>query len=1440
MALLEKIKDFFTSAPLIYTAPPQPKPKQKINVPDNLRGAFGNAYRLYPELRRGSLETIAMMESSLGADTRNQNADFGQYGYLTGLTKTGHWKQVLDNAKKDPTMKSKYRVLNQNVQGIDDLSTPESALAATASVLASLKKNNPGLSDEEIYFKFYNANPEVDRPDRRKKFTETFSSFEPEPIPFPRVEIKKDTFAQGLKNYFEPANQVRIRDVLREVPKATKDIFLPTRGFSEEELAEAKPGVKEKLQALPRVVAEIASLGELIPVSKGSGAEKLLKTKLGNTLADWGEKIAGFAKPETPEEAKAMRFVDVASIIPVGSLKVAPTVATAIAKSKNFAEIASLLLKEVKGLSDDAARGLGIVLAEIDNVDDVQRVLNKVDFALNQVKQAPEVRQTLGLPETVVKETKYDTSAHRALGGQGDMGWLDSIKLPTKSPLTQEARKYKSAEEFVKAQGEPLYHGTSVGSADNISKNGFVVTKGGMNAGNGISLTPDVNVANIFGENGKTVEAVLAKDAKLVTPSDFIDTKNAIGEKSGFETATQKTIDFYKAKGYDGVDFRKGSGNISDALKNEVRIWNPEKLQTKSQLTDFYNQAVKPKPLSQVDQLIAENKIRVVSRDGRDVYQIKKAGEWVNTRDEDSAIRQVTAEKLPEKTPEDFDELDIEIDQTSQSLDDLQTIVDEHKGKPLMKYVSRTTGELPEVTGKKTMQSLTGSGKIVKISEFGRRGDDIVHTELARFNFEDIADAQKAVDEYQQTRKKLDETKQYHKNLLQTKKEKELLKKDTQQATKFLERVASLTDKEIEVEARKQAKLKIERVQQRAKERREVAHRDLRELEQSIYRMTSEIVKETPAFQSQAILEANKAYIEEIPTLPKIVIDTSTNVKKKVGLLDYFRTPDRVLSKIGLGAHAKMLRNAYDNYVAELPGHIDLIREWKNILPNESNKRIFRWLDGQSITLNKQELAVGTEIKEYLADWAERLNLPEDNRIASYITHIFEPDFIKKEFDEELAKIISDKVAGSVYDPFLEKRLGKRGYIEDTWRALEAYAKRAVRKSNIDPALEPIKEASERLEQSQFDYVKRYIDRVNLRPTKLDNLADNTIKQIAGYRFGQRPTASITRLGRQMVYRGALGLNFGSALKNLTQGINTYATLGEKYTAIGYIKLLTNIGSDELKQVGVLKQDIIQDKIVSAGKNTLQKLDKALFSLFEMAETINRGAAYWGAKAKAINSGLSEIAAIDYAKKVVRDTQFTYSSVDAPVALSSDLAKTFLQFGTFSIKQTEFLTELLKNKNWTGFLRYTGASLFIVYAVGEAFNIDLQTFNPLNFFARFGRPATLALPSEIVKAIVDSPGYFGQKRDLSEKIEDVLKSSLIYIPGGIQAQKTYRGLKKYKGTEKTVGDLLKATTLGSKNLEETGSASSRRLDEIRKKYNLDKQSTSKKRLQEIREKYGIK
>lgn len=86
-----------------------------------------------------------------------------------------------------------------------------------------------------------------------------------------------------------------------------------------------------------------------------------------------------------------------------------------------------------------------------------------------------------------------------------------------------------------------------------------------------------------------------------------------------------------------------------------------------------------------------------------------------------------------------------------QTREDLENILADHPAKDLMKYVSKTTGRLPEVTGKTTMKSLTGSGKTVQNSRYGVEGDDI-----SKSNYNDLDDAQKGVEEYQGLRDKLE------------------------------------------------------------------------------------------------------------------------------------------------------------------------------------------------------------------------------------------------------------------------------------------------------------------------------------------------------------------------------------------------------------------------------------------------------------------------------------------------------------------------------------------------------------------------------------------------------------------------------------------------------------------------------------------------------------
>jgi len=540
----------------------------------------------------------------------------------------------------------------------------------------------------------------------------------------------------------------------------------------------------------------------------------------------------------------------------------------------------------------------------------------------------------------------------------------------------------------------------------------------------------------------------------------------------------------------------------------------------------------------------------------------------------------------------------------------------------------------------------------------------------------------------------------------------------------------------------------------------------------------TEPLSEEEAKSLEEVSQENIVDSLELYSLPlkQIIEEPGTPVNKKTNLLDYLRTPDRVLKKLGLDKEMRLLRQQHEGYLQELPKNIDVVSEWGKRMKAGDNEKIFTYLDGQNKGENLSEEAkeIAEEIRAYLLAWADRLNIPVKGRISNYITHIFEDQLIQQEFDEDLAKIISDKVAGSVYNPFLQKRLGAKGYKQDTLLALDAYTKRATRKAYMDPALEILSERAGSLELSQWTYVKSYVDRINMRPTDLDNLVDNTVKSIPwiGYKVGQRPVSRLSSLLRRMTYRAMLGLNLGSALRNLSQGANTFAKLGVRDTFTGYINLFKKGSVQELHDQGILLDNFIQDRVLSSFKKKLYRIDKALWVFFDTAEKINRGSAYHGMKAKLIRAGKSEREAIDGAKKLVRDTQFLFGSIDTPLVLSSDVVKTLNQFGSFTVKQMEFLGEMMQNKEYAGLMRYALAGMFYVMTVGRLFGMRPEELIP---WFRFDTPASLKFPWEVAKVAVDAPDAYGQSRDGREKFEDVMKSLIGLIPAGTQAKKTIQG-----------------------------------------------------------------
>lgn len=244
--------------------------------------------------------------------------------------------------------------------------------------------------------------------------------------------------------------------------------------------------------------------------------------------------------------------------------------------------------------------------------------------------------------------------------------------------------------------------------------------------------------ASRYGKDIKEIKVDLANPLVIKKDVDFAKVALNAGLKVGnpldinpavTKANIAKIRNYIEAQGHDGVVVEMGNYMDTQLLR---KLFEHDQIvdfgttaKTRSQLTDIWKKVQVKTKLPELPKIRPTKVPQVTYKEVEDI-----------------------AKKLKRKdiTEREFEDLGVRVSVLKES-------VENHPGKALVKYISKTTGELPEVTGKSTMKSLTGSGKTVKNSEFGMRGDDLV-TELG---FDSVADAQKGVDEYLNLRSQLDD-----------------------------------------------------------------------------------------------------------------------------------------------------------------------------------------------------------------------------------------------------------------------------------------------------------------------------------------------------------------------------------------------------------------------------------------------------------------------------------------------------------------------------------------------------------------------------------------------------------------------------------------------------------------------------------------------------------
>jgi len=199
----------------------------------------------------------------------------------------------------------------------------------------------------------------------------------------------------------------------------------------------------------------------------------------------------------------------------------------------------------------------------------------------------------------------------------------DAPQVGKTDPLIAEARKYKSADEFVKSHS-PVYRG---------GKGGYDASKA---TERGVSTTTSKENAQWFAggygpdaaSSGKTIQKLyLSPDAKTLDintlPKDVLDGFKKLNTGNTTLNEELALVNYARKNGYDAI-------NLKPWDENEIRVINPEKLQTKQQLTDLYNQAHTPQPKPEVAQAKATVSVDHTAALKAEALKYKSADEFVN------------------------------------------------------------------------------------------------------------------------------------------------------------------------------------------------------------------------------------------------------------------------------------------------------------------------------------------------------------------------------------------------------------------------------------------------------------------------------------------------------------------------------------------------------------------------------------------------------------------------------------------------------------------------------------------------------------------------------------------------------------------------------------------------------------------------------------------
>lgn len=494
----------------------------------------------------------------------------------------------------------------------------------------------------------------------------------------------------------------------------------------------------------------------------------------------------------------------------------------------------------------------------------------------------------------------------------------------------------------------------------------------------------------------------------------------------------------------------------------------------------------------------------------------------------------------------------------------------------------------------------------------------------------------------------------------------------------------------------------------------------------------------------------------------------------------------------------------------------------KKITSADQAAQIIDFVQGKRTVLSSFDEETAGMIKTFFDEKAVELNKLGYKTIDDYFPQLFNKN------DPNTKRLFKGKTTGDISFANLKHRIGNDGnFNKDITEVMTAYSRGYNRKVHLEPALKPLENIKLQVEASKAvgDWVDTYIENLKgiTEPSGAEKAFNGIIDSMVGEsKKGGNHYKQTLGTQRMISAVATMGINPGTAIRNMTQVVNTIAGIGIKDATKGAIQatraFAAGADSPEWKEMissGIFDGGISRHYGMELGKelgkmNTLSHVSEKganfMMGMVRGTDVTLRAQAYWGAKGagldQAIKDGLTgakaEKFAKDFAIKKVADTQFISSAADMPVKLNGAGVRSLTQLATFSLKQAEMLGSMgiktFKRADGSRGINTKQAGNLLAAGVTAALLTEALKpvigFNEKEWIPFYDQIASVVDPNSTAgESLYRSPlvsliagngkGRTGLLDGIkSGKMDDFLEDNWSQIvPAGTQIKKSFEGLK---------------------------------------------------------------